>query len=544
MKRLPTFFSILALGGLLLGCGGDDDEPALGTTVYVDAKAAAGGDGSEQHPLRTVREALELKRSFDTIIIASGGYAVPASWSFASALTVTGANDSVTTLTAETADERIEWTASAPLSLSSLSFAAPFSFSDGELTLQSITVSGVTGPALKLTDATTTAKTLSVSAVTEIDGEVGTGDGVDVTGGSIDWDGGSVSATPDRALVLRTTTATLESLNLTSTDRAPLTVSAKATVTANSITIDKSRIAVFVDDASLVLSNATISNASTAGLLASADSKTTLTDSTLSDCPEGHVSVIAQGSSLTLERNKLLSAANNSCVSVAQTDGEVIIRDNVVNGCAGGGINLSALDGAVVEGNTIKNITPDPIFKEIADGISLLDASATVSKNTVSDTDGNAIALIRGYGTIEGNIIGPLESVGISVIEKAPQRALVKGNTIVKARAAGVLVLLAEADVENNNISETRFVSAEGLGDGIAFGQGADVKVTDNNVFDNATNGIVFLDGATGQISDNKLTENLLYGIREFCTGPTNTVTVGENMISGNGAGPTNLCSQ
>ena len=105
-------------------------------------------------------------------------------------------------------------------------------------------------------------------------------------------------------------------------------------------------------------------------------------------------------------------------------------------------------------------------------------------------------------------------------------------------------MLMADADVEGNTISKTRFVSAEGLGDGIAFGQGADVKVTNNTVFDNATNGIVFLDGAKGEISGNKLTENLLYGIREFCTSPANVVTIGENEIADNGAGATNLCSE
>ncbi len=534
----------LSFGCLLVGCSDDSDtDPALGTTVYVDQSAADGGDGSAAHPFRTVREALEVEQAFETISIGPGDYPVPSPWAIDATVTVTGADGGTTTLDGEETGARIAWTSGAKLTLTTLGFAAPFSFDSGELELADVTVSEVVGPALEAIEATTRFQRVAVNGVMEVDGQAGTGDGIVVSGGSLQWSDGSASDVPDRALVLEGATATLTDLTLTSRDRAPLTVSDGAAVTAQGIMIDQVSLGVFVDEASLELTGATISGATTAGLLASAGSTTIVTDSTFSNCPEGHVALIGAGASLTLERNRFENAANNACISAAQTDGSVVIRDNQIDGCAGGGITLSHLTGAEITGNEVANITPDPLFEELADGITLYDAEGTVSGNTVHHTDGYGISLIRGQGIIADNVVGPVDGVGISIVELGGARVQVAGNTITQARGAGVMVLEAAADLTDNTISETIFLGSEGLGDGIAFGLGADVTATGNQCFDNGTNGIVFLDGVTGELTGNTLTANNLYGIKEHCTGPVNQVTLTNNIFADNGMGPTDLCS-
>ncbi|MBW2455849.1 MAG: right-handed parallel beta-helix repeat-containing protein [Deltaproteobacteria bacterium] len=548
MARLHQRSKLLALlwlplAGLPVGCGDDSETTTTpGSTLYVDETAAEEGDGSAEHPFRTVRQALEVDRPFDTISVAPGAYPIPSPWTVDATLRVVGASAEETTLEAEPGSARIEWASTAALTFASLGFTAPLNFADGQLDLANVAFSGAVGPALAVDTASARLQQVTVSEVIEVAGQAGSGDGVTVTGGTFEWTGGSTTDVPDRGLVLLGTTATLADLTLASVTRAPLTVSDGASVTAQRITIAEVNIAVFVDEASLELTESTISGAATAGLLASPGSTTTVTDSAFTDCPEGHVALIGSAASLTLERNSFKNATNNVCVSAAQTSGLVVIRDNQIDGCAGGGITLSGLSGAVVEGNDVRNITPDPIFQEIADGISLLDGQATFTGNTVVHTDGYGISFIRGRGTIDGNVVGPVDGVGISIVEPGAERVVVSGNTVTEAQGAGVMVLQAEADVTNNTISETIFLGSEGLGDGIAFGLGADVHATGNQIWDNGTNGIVFLDGVTGELTGNTLTDNNLYGIKEHCTA-LNQVTIGTNVFSGNGLGETDLCS-
>ncbi len=547
MAHLHQRSRLIALLGLPLvslsaGCGDDSETTTLGSTLYVDEAAPEGGDGSANKPFRTVRQALEVGRPFDTLSIAEGTYPIPSPWSLEDTLQVVGAATDQTTLEAEPGSARIEWASTGALTIASLAFTAPLSFTDGQLDLANVAFTGAVGPALAVESAATSLQQVTVNQVTEVAGQPGSGDGVTVTGGTFAWTGGGTSDVPDRGLILMGTSASLADLTLASVARASLNVSDGAEVTAQRIAIDEVSIAVFVDEASLELTESTISGATTAGLLASAGSTTTVTDSTFTDCPEGHVALIGSAASLTLERNTFDNAANNACVSAAQTTGTVIIRDNQIDGCAGGGITLSQLSGAVVEGNEIQHITPDPIFQEIAEGISLLDGEGTITGNTVRHTDGYGISLVRGQGTIDGNEVGPVDGVGISIVELGTERVMVSGNTVTEAQGAGVMVLEAEAEVTGNTLSETIFLGSEGLGDGIAFGLGADLIATDNELSNNGANGIVFLDGVTGELTGNTLTDNNLYGIKEHCTG-VNQVTIGTNQFSGNGLGETDLCT-
>ena len=48
-------------------------EPS-GTVLFVDARAASGGDGSQAQPLNTIRTAIAMAQKGDTIKVAAGRY--------------------------------------------------------------------------------------------------------------------------------------------------------------------------------------------------------------------------------------------------------------------------------------------------------------------------------------------------------------------------------------------------------------------------------------------------------------------------------------
>jgi parallel beta-helix repeat protein len=546
-------FSVLAgVCCLVAGCGGENDTlpPPAGHVLYVDAAAPPGGNGSSAHPFRTVGEAFAAAGpEVDTVMIAGGTYPVPVSHGFDHTLALVGtASGQATVLMSDEGVVPLDWrvesdAADATVGLQHLELLSPLGFTNGALALDDVSLFQVAAPAIALKDAAATFADVTVSEVTASDATGG--DGVSVAGGTFSWAGGAATGVPDRALVLGGgVQATIAGLTLGSADRAPLTVMEKSTAAASTIVIADVRLGVFVDDASLTLAESTVSRASEFGLLGGSAAAVVVTDSTFTDCPQGHVAVLGAGSSLTAERNHLSGAAQSTCLSVDQTEGVIVLRDNVIESCAGSGISLSMVQGAVIEGNEIRDIELDPIFQEIADGITLLDADVTANGNLIEKTAGYGISVIRTSGTIYGNTIGPVDGVGIAVTEQAPKRPLVKGNTITKAKAAGILVAEAEADLDANTVQKTVLVPAEGMGDGIVFGGGADVLITNNVLTSNQSSGILFFDGATGSIHDNEATGNTLYGIREFCDGAPSNVTIGDNTLDGNGKGPTSLCPE
>ena len=129
------------------------------------------------------------------------------------------------------------------------------------------------------------------------------------------------------------------------------------------------------------------------------------------------------------------------------------------------------------------------------------------------------------------------------MVDPGTDRSLISGNQISEATGVGILVLSANADIDQNTISDTAYNPDDGFGDAIAFSAGANVTITGNSCDDNDRNGIIFLDGATGSISGNTATGNTQYGILEICTGDPNDVDVGPNELTGNGIGDQSLCS-
>lgn len=533
------FLAPLWLAWCAVACGGEAEQPSV---VYVDAAAASGGNGSAERPFQTLREALEVAWPLEMVVVAGGDYGAPDSFGFATPLVIQGSTEAVTRIGAETAGGRLTWQGAGALVVRNLDLIAPLDLSTGSLELQEVGLGEVSGPALSLSGVDARLFDVALTEVIESDGEPGSGDGISVTGGSLEWHRGSASA-PDRALLIEGATAELEDLVMTGGDRAPLTVFDGAAVTATGLTVTDTGIAIYARNASLDLDGVEVARAATAGLMVSAGGDVSVTGSSFSDCPQGHVSVMGEDAAIEITDSSFHNATGAGCLFISQTTGQVTFTGNLIDSCAGSGISLAYLTGAVVEDNELWNILPDPIFPDIADAISLIDSQARLAGNYLHDADGAGIALLRSTAEISGNQIGPTGSTAVSIVDPGSDRTAVTDNQISDAVGVGVLVLNSEADISGNEISATAYSAGDGFGDGVAFGQGADVVATGNSSDDNARNGYVFLDGATGSISDNRATGNGQYGILEFCSGDPNEVAVGTNTLTGNTLGEQSLCS-
>lgn len=536
-----------AVVGPLVGCGGAETEtgtspPAEPTTVFVDEGAAPGGDGTAEHPLRTVREALELPWRIEAIALAAGHYPAPTSWEFGSSLTIFGYTGEPTTLAAEDDATVLSWSGDGGVVLRELELGSPLAREGGETGLYALTASELPAPALSLTDTAASIFGLELGTIVQEGGEGAVGDGVVAAGGSLRWSGGSALGVPDRALVLLGAEAEIDSLTLSSVSRAALTVQDGASVVARDVVIEPGSIGVFVQAASLRLEHATITGAATAALLGGVASSTEVVASTFTDCPQGHVAAQGEGAAITLESSTLRGASMNSCFFASMTEGAIVVRGNTIETCAGSGVSLYGVSDVTVDGNDISDILPDPIFGELAEGISVLASQGSLTGNRIYDTDSYGISANQSVVTIDGNDLGPTAAAGISLVDPGEAPCVVSHNVVHEATGAGVLMLAAWATLTDNEVTGTRFEPADGFGDGIAFGQGAHATVQGNTLLDNARNGIVFLDGVTGEISGNTASGNAGWGILEFCTGEPSSVVVGDNTLDGNTLGTQSLC--
>lgn len=533
--------ALIAVLASLLACGSD-----AGEVIFVDAAAPPGGDGSRDHPYQSIAEALADGGDHSIVAIAAGDYPVPATFDFERSLRFQGSIDAATTLLTEgDPTAAFDWGAGAgvELSLFDLGLASPMRLSGGSLEVQNVASSGATGPAIHLIDADVELFDLEISGVVEIEGGGETGDGLLLEGGTALWRGGGTTDIPDRAVIVRGGTATLEDLTLTSANRGAITADNGGAAEAIDVAVSGGRIGAFVSSASLTLTGATVSGASTSGVLTGPESTLVVTGSTFADNPQGHVAALGEGTSVDINQSTFRGVIDAACISVSTTvGGAVVIADNQISGCAGTGVSLIDLEAATVSGNQISDIGPDPLFPDLAEGLTAIDTVADVTGNTISDAGGNAISGIRAVLTASNNVIDNTGAPAISLIDPGTAASTVTGNQITAATGAGVLVINAAATVESNTIASTA-ISSDNLGDGIAFAGGADVEVIDNTTTGNATNGIVFLDGALGSISGNTASGNAQFGILELCNGAANSVTVGANTLSNNGSGDQSLCS-
>lgn len=590
----------------------DSGGPPTGCELWVAEGAAAGGDGTVEHPLPTVAAALEVVDPDCTVHLAKGLYRLPSRITPQGTLRIEGTAQMYTIIEGPEAGagawvdgrgalelERATLRAHLDLHLprvqlrhlslrgldAGLRIGPGETLDVGELTaagsagvhidsvkqvtvagarfegpqarlrlvdirealLDELSFTGVAGPALVLQEVGATLAGLILRDIGDNpdDAELG-GDGLVVKGGGLDLQRVELEGVSDRGLVFDGAVATVSGVAASDAGRGLLMVLAGSEVHVRESTFADAGVLLYANGAKLQVDDCALSRGSTAGLLGGQGAIVQVSDSSFTDCPQGHISLLGAGSAGTFERNVFREAAAASCVSVSHTAGPLRVRDNTVQGCAGGGIDAMQVVDLEITGNELSDIRFDVLFGTVANAISLIDARGRVASNDILDSLGTGISTLRAVAQIESNRIGPVDSSGISVVDPSPEPTVVANNTIVRAVGTGVVVLNTLAEVRDNHIEGTLRDPSAGLGDGIAFGMGGDVLITGNSCEGSVFNGIIFMDGAHGAVRGNHLQGNGMYGVMEFCMAglAANEVEVSDNTFEGNRLGEVERCAQ
>lgn len=596
MRR--AWIGVLCLWALS-GCGGvaESQKESPGEVAHVDAAAPPGGDGSEAAPFQGLEAALAAGRA--RVRLSPGAYVMPASWSFGDTVSVEGDGDGEALLVGAGA---VVWEATQGVSLRGVTVNGALelrgdwsleevevrgasgalvaqggaevslrrvSFAEGgglrlrqvqvarleEITLEGTrggvlvedvgaltwtngALRGVLGPGVSLLRSTGTLKEVNVHG-TRQEGEVG-GDGIVAQESALVIEGGSVLDSADRGVIYRDATGRLVGVSLREAVRPLLSVTEGAVVEAEALSIGPGGACVFVAGGTLRASGQTIQSCGT-GILVSQGSALTLEDSTVRGCAGGAISLNGAGIKAEVRRSTLEGSAQ-TCVSVSNTQEEVVLEGNTIRDCQGQGIGALLSGGLVIRGNQISAVAPDPVF-QVADGIGLVDSGARIEGNTIEAVQGRGVGLLRSTAVAQDNTIRGAEEGGISVVDPHPTPATLRRNHIEDVRAVGILIFGAQAEVEGNEVLMTRLKPADGLGDGIVFGEGAEVTVAGNTLGGGALNGLVFFGGARGTVRGNTFSGNGHYGVREHCLGDLNMVTIeNDNVFSGNTLGEIARC--
>jgi hypothetical protein len=211
----------------------------------------------------------------------------------------------------------------------------------------------------------------------------------------------------------------------------------------------------------------------------------------------------------------------------------VSLTDVNIDGCVGSGVSVTETPSASLERVTVSNVAPDPIFN-VADGINVIDSAASVIDSTVSDTEGMGIAMIRATVQLERNVVTRTGSTCINLLDPGVERSLVADNDLSWCTGGGVIVFNAQVDVTGNEIGNVAQDLAVGLGEGVAFGTGAEVLVDGNLIEDCELNGVSFFEGATGAVNNNTIRRSGQSAVLEICGAEPNVVTFEGNVLEDN----------
>ncbi len=596
----------VALLAWLCACCDTETKPtdapvtSPGDTVYVDIAAQEGGTGSQEHPLRSLAEAMQTQ--IPTIVVAQGAYELPATWEGGHSLSIKGAGPQNTFLLSA---EGTAWRSTDGLGFADMSFLGPMAITgDGSMTQvtfngataglhwssaqsvdltdlnvikgQGLTLEGIAEVeitalmleenrvglsatsieslsieeaslrsnievAMSLTDSTTTLREVEIAdtvAAAQDGGNPG-GDGVRVQGGALTWDGGGVQRSADRGIAINNATATLQGLNLRVSQRPLLAVSEGAVVEGEDLSVADGQACLFANQASLTLHQTEVQNCNL-GMLAGEGATVSVTESSFVRCAGGHISLTGADIKGTFTNTRMDGSAE-TCFSAAGTALTVEIKDSTLENCVGQAIGALGVPDLVVTGTTIRHVTPDPVFM-VADGIGLVDSAGRLERNIITETEGKGVGLLRSSGQLIENTIMQTGDGGISMVDPGAEASLIKDNTISNVRAVGVLVFGAEAVIEENLITDIELNPEEGLGDGVLFGTGAQVTVLNNTIMDVDANGVLIVDGARGEVRGNTISGSGQYGVREYCQEEGSQVMVMDNVLTDNARGEMQLC--
>lgn len=610
MLRSPLLWKVFSVSLLVsvLGCAcgdsgkKDDTQANPGNNVYVDATAPPGGNGTQTAPLNSLEEA--LRTGAINLILAPGTYTAPAQLSRETALTITGTSPDQVFLRGEGS---ATWTSTSNLNLSGATLLFSLDLQAAKTTLSDLNFVGddanlsihdgssaslinlnlssgqgveirdfasvegkslelmgaarglkvlrvenadisnshiadTTGPGMYLEDTTAALEDVNITNATGPEDAPAEGDALFVRRGSVTFKKGTLSGASDRVVSAHNAELTLEEISINGGKSAGLGLEEGASVTLLKSQITGGQVCLFASESTLRVEEGQISQCGNIGALISRASTLLLQRSTMENCPGGHISL--QAASATVE-NSTFQNASATCIAISNTEEEVQLLHNQISSCVGQGISALNTTSIIARGNTISQISPDPTF-QVADGIGLVDSTATLEQNMISDLDGRGISLLRSTGNLTKNTISGTRDGGISLLDPSTARVEIAENTIQNVNKVGILAFNQEINVRNNQISGVLFDAGEGLGDGIVFGMNTDANVQGNTISGSGANGIVYLDGARGIVEDNTLSENRQYGIREFCITPeaTNAVALNRNIFDNNGQGEARSCQE
>lgn len=328
--------------------------------------------------------------------------------------------------------------------------------------------------------------------------------------------------------------------------RTLLALQAGSVVTATGLDAGFGPSALLVTDGSeLTLTHGFVHDTTSGCLLSSDGAQLDVSETIFRDCQGGHISLLGPETGGRFTRNRLENALE-SCVLISGSRVPVVLEGNTITNCVASGVSTLGVRDLQLIGNTIDTVARDPVFMDVGDGVAAVDSAIVARMNTLMNTEAKGFGLLRSSGDIENNWVTQAGDSGVSLVEP-PQdpdlqvRSRIVDNTLVETTVAGVAVFTTTADVEGNQIADTRFDPSVGLGDGVVFALGADVNVRGNTVENNTGNGISF-DSSTGVVEGNVVRGNLQYGVVDFCTEVDSGVTVGENTYADNNLGDVRLC--
>jgi len=495
-------------------------------------------------------------------MVREGVYTVPSTYSFATSLTLAGYGGHSVELVSDN-EEALEWSTTAEIALSNLTVGALLSVDGGAWALTGLSFGSAGGLKAESSQVSVTRTSFdgvpspvvwlknAQSQLTEVTIDnpqphsLGLdGDALQANGGTLDLIGGHIFDAVERAITLRTIQASIQGVQLRGSDRPLLAAVEDTTVDIRGIEASDAAIGVFASNSHITVSHSTIEGMTTMGVLIGDNTHVEISDSTLSDCPDGHIAVLGPSTSVAISNIVATGADREACVSVTGTDSPVSLLNSTLQHCAGAGFSGYLASDVVLKDNDISQITFDLLTGEAADAISILDTQATIKDNWLHEVEGNGIAILRAQAHVEGNTIEETGSAGIDIVDTFSTRSSILNNSIEGAHAGGIVVLNAPAELIGNHIQDTSFQAAFALGEGIAFGMGADVIIEDNTIITSERSGVLFMDGATGSITNNYIGSNGRYGVLEFCFpgSEANDVILGENTFETNAYGPTQVC--
>lgn len=475
-------------------------------TLYVDASASPGGDGSESKPLQTIDAAWAARgasedASVTQVVVAAGRYEVsspPASGSW----WVRGASAAQTSVSVATPES--VWSVSASMVFESLSFDAAVYFKGAQqtsmlmlrdvvanehkgialdhfaqVTLEKVTLTrtlglSVTevqalrfddlsvhesiGTAVQMFKTRATGRGLKISGVAAQGGQGG--DGVAIVRSALTWRGGHVLGAEGRALAVKfRSEAEVDEVSLESKGRAAFYADVDSKVSVRRSSVRGGATCVLISSgAALTLEKVEAGPCLKQGVVLRDRASGVIKGLRARDCPGGHISVLGQQVRLDLSGSRL-SGAQDICVLISASDGPVRIDDNQISGCRASGVAVLRGRDVKVSRNTVEGVSAGLAVKSMANGVSLVDSEAVVEGNVIQGVAELGLSMLRSEGRVVGNEIRRTGSAGVSLVGLASEGAHieVRGNTVEDTGGPGVMAAMdVNATIQGNVFVETR----------------------------------------------------------------------------------------